>query len=202
MRPPMRLSPVVLLLVFVSIVAPAIATAQPPGGGRGGQIRSPEIAADGTVTFRVRAPNAKEVIVVGFGQKLPMQKDEQGVWTATTDVLKPDIYTYTLLGGRRDVQRPGQPVLQDVLPRRMAEPVPRAGRGGLGSGSGTERHDLAALLHVGRRRRRPRLLRLHAARLRSQPQGTLSRPLPAARAGRRRGRVALGRRGERRSSTT
>ena len=136
MRSPMRLSPVVLLLVFVSIVAPAIATAQPPGGGRGGQIRSPEIAADGTVTFRLRAPNAKEVIVVGFGQKLPMQKDEQGVWTATTGVLKPDIYTYTLLGGRRDVQRPGQPVLQDVLPRWMAEQVSCAGRGGLGSGSG------------------------------------------------------------------
>jgi enterochelin esterase-like enzyme len=93
---PMRLSAVVLLLFFVSIVAPAgTATAQPPGGGRGGPIRSPEVAADGKVTFRLRAPNAKEVIVVGFGQKLPMQKDEQGVWTATTDVLKADIYTYS-----------------------------------------------------------------------------------------------------------
>ena len=33
--------------------------------------------------------------MVGFGQKLPMQRDEQGVWTVTTGVLKPDIYTYS-----------------------------------------------------------------------------------------------------------
>ena len=78
----------------------------------------------------------------------------------------------------------------------MAEPVSCAGRSDLGSGPGTERHDLAPLLHVGRCRRRPRLLRLHAARLRSQPQGALSRPLPAARSGRRRSRVAVGGRGE------
>jgi enterochelin esterase family protein len=52
------------------------------------------VAADGKVTFRLRAPNAKEVAVTGIGQRLAMQKDEQGVWSATTDALKPDIYTY------------------------------------------------------------------------------------------------------------
>jgi enterochelin esterase-like enzyme len=93
----MRLRAIAILLFVASIAAPAATSfAQPPAGGRGGQIRSPEIAADGKVTFRLRAPNAKEVIVVGFGQKLPMQKDEQGVWTATTaEALKPDIYTYS-----------------------------------------------------------------------------------------------------------
>jgi enterochelin esterase-like enzyme len=85
-----------LLLLFISVSA---ASAQPPAAGRGGgpgaaPIRSPEIAADGRVTFRLRAPNAKEVIVVGFGQKLPMQRDEQGVWSATSEPLKPEIYTY------------------------------------------------------------------------------------------------------------
>jgi enterochelin esterase family protein len=51
--------------------------------------------ADGRVTFRLRAPEATQVAVVGIGQRLAMQKDDQGVWSATTDPLKPDIYTYS-----------------------------------------------------------------------------------------------------------
>jgi len=76
---------------------PAPAPASGRGGGRGGAaIVSPEIAPDGRVTFRLRAPNAREVFVTGFGQRLAMTKNEQGVWTATTsDPLKPDIYTYS-----------------------------------------------------------------------------------------------------------
>ena len=77
--------------------APAAAPAPAAGAGRGGARRpSPEIAPDGRVTFRLRAPNAREVFVTGFGQRLAMTKNEQGVWTATTsDPLKPDIYTYS-----------------------------------------------------------------------------------------------------------
>ena len=64
--------------------------------GRGpAPVKSPEIAADGKVTFRLRAPNAKDVAVTGVGQRLAMTKDDQGVWSATTaEALKPDIYTY------------------------------------------------------------------------------------------------------------
>src|SRR4030095_16395401 len=82
------------------VLAPAIAcstllvaqqpAAPPPGApqaaapaGRGGRgappVKSPEIAADGRVTFRLRAPNAKEAAVSMGGKQLPMQKDEQGV---------------------------------------------------------------------------------------------------------------------------
>jgi enterochelin esterase-like enzyme len=57
--------------------------------------RSPEVSADGKVTVRLRAPNAKEVLVNGLGQRLTLQKDEQGVWSATSEALKPDIYTYS-----------------------------------------------------------------------------------------------------------
>ena len=72
-------------------LAAASLWAQP---GRGPTIHSPEVSADGKVTFRVRAPNAKEVAVTGIGQRLVMQKDEQGVWSATTETLQPDLYTY------------------------------------------------------------------------------------------------------------
>jgi enterochelin esterase-like enzyme len=86
-------------LALVMLFSASSVYAQPPAAGRGSQgatpIRSPEIAADGRVTFRLRAPNAKDVILIGFGQKLPMQKDERGVWSVTTaEPLKPDIYTY------------------------------------------------------------------------------------------------------------
>ena len=59
-------------------------------------MRSPEVLADGRVTFRLRAPNAKEVAVNVAGNTLPMQKDEQGVWSATSNVLAPNYYTYSI----------------------------------------------------------------------------------------------------------
>src|SRR6476660_3077340 len=69
----------------------------PRGGGRGAPpVRSPEVN-DGRVTFRLRAPNAKEVAVALAGNRLTMQKDEQGVWSTTTDVLSPDYYTYSIV---------------------------------------------------------------------------------------------------------
>ena len=83
-----------------------LAQAQPPaqpavpgraGGGRGAPaVKSPEVSADGRITFRLRAPNAKEIFVTGLaaGQRLAMQKDEQGVWSVTTDPMQPEMYSY------------------------------------------------------------------------------------------------------------
>jgi len=73
--------------------------AAPAGrGGRGAPpVKSPEIAADGRVTFRLRAPNAKDVALSIGGKQLPMQKDDQGVWALTTDPMTPDIYTYSIV---------------------------------------------------------------------------------------------------------
>ncbi|BCS34250.1 hypothetical protein TBR22_A34790 [Luteitalea sp. TBR-22] len=52
--------------------------------------------ADGRITFRLRAPNATAVAVSRAGApRLPMARDDQGVWTATTAALEPDIYQYT-----------------------------------------------------------------------------------------------------------
>ena len=56
---------------------------------------SRRIAADGRVTFRLRAANANEAVVVLGQTRLPMQKDAQGVWSATSEVLTPDYYSYT-----------------------------------------------------------------------------------------------------------
>jgi len=61
-------------------------------------IVSPEVHPDHSVTFRFRAPNAKEVVLdMEGGKKMPMQKDEQGVWSVTTDPLEPDYYGYSFV---------------------------------------------------------------------------------------------------------
>ena len=75
--------------------------------GRGPAVRSPEVSANGKVTFRLRAPNAKDVAVTGIGQRLPMQKDDQGIWSATTDVLQPDLYTYAFSVDGATLNDPG-----------------------------------------------------------------------------------------------
>jgi len=55
---------------------------------------SPEVLADHRVTFRLRAPNAKEVSVQidGASKPLAMQKQAEGIWSATTEPLAPDYY--------------------------------------------------------------------------------------------------------------
>src|SRR6266481_5631653 len=60
---------------------------------------SPGILADHRVTFRLRAPNAKEVSVQieGASKPLAMQKDDEGVWSGTTDPLAPDYYGYAFI---------------------------------------------------------------------------------------------------------
>ena len=78
--------------------APPAAPVAPAMAGRGpAPVRSPEVGADKRVTFRLRAPNASEVAVAIAGKRLPMKKDEQGIWSLTTDAMAPDIYTYSFV---------------------------------------------------------------------------------------------------------
>jgi enterochelin esterase-like enzyme len=58
---------------------------------------SPEVHADRSVTFRLKAPNAKEVLVRYDLGTNTMQRDEQGIWSTTTEPLDPDIYSYSFL---------------------------------------------------------------------------------------------------------
>jgi enterochelin esterase-like enzyme len=59
-------------------------------------LRSPDVGHDRRVTFRIAAPNAKAVTVAVEGSlPVPMQKDEKGIWTLTTDPLEPDYYGYS-----------------------------------------------------------------------------------------------------------
>lgn len=66
-------------------------------------INSPEVRNDRTVTFRLKAPEAKKVSLAGVhilaalgrGRELmPFVKGADGTWTLTVGPLKPDMYVY------------------------------------------------------------------------------------------------------------
>lgn len=66
-----------------------------------GNIVSPEIANDNSVTFRMFAPNAQKVEIegnflprTGRGGRTAMTKDERGVWSYKTAPLQPEMHTY------------------------------------------------------------------------------------------------------------
>jgi len=55
-----------------------------------------EVDKERRVTFRLKAPEAKDVKLRCEGVKAnAMQKDDQGVWSLTTESLEPDIYVYS-----------------------------------------------------------------------------------------------------------
>ena len=77
---------------------------------------SPEVHADRRVTFRLRDPGAKEVFVSREdGQRLAMQKDEQGVWSVTTDPLEPDFYGYSFIADGVSLLDPVNPLMKPNL---------------------------------------------------------------------------------------
>jgi enterochelin esterase family protein len=68
-------------------------------------LNSPDVRDDRTVTFRLKASAAKEVLLSGAailtalgkpGPGVPFTKGEDGVWTLTVGPLKPDMYAYHL----------------------------------------------------------------------------------------------------------
>jgi enterochelin esterase-like enzyme len=81
---------------------------------------SPEIHGDRRVTFRLFAPKASEVVLMGspgilevIKKPMPLQKDAQGVWSLTVGPLAPGFYTYgyAIDGGLR-MPDPSNPNLE------------------------------------------------------------------------------------------
>ncbi len=76
------------------------ASAPPPpppprrGPAPGFNYRSIEVGPDHKITFRIRAPRASEVSVLGDFGRAKMEKNGEGVWSATVGPLEPDYYTY------------------------------------------------------------------------------------------------------------
>lgn len=99
-----------IIALFMSITAFA---QQNLSFGQGPQPLSPEINSDNTVTFRMAAPDAAKVQITGdflpsqsieteYGTfdiqgTVDMVKGADGIWTYTSDVLKPELYIYNMI---------------------------------------------------------------------------------------------------------
>src|SRR5580658_1444377 len=83
-------------IVSAAALAQTPPAAVPPAAPHVPVLVSPEVAADGHVTFRIYAPNARAVTVNGIRHMpdQPMTKDDIGVWSATVGPLGPDVYSY------------------------------------------------------------------------------------------------------------
>lgn len=87
---------IIASLIMIIAAMPAEISAQQAIWGVP-NIVSPEIGSDRTVTFRLKAPGAQEVRVIGDflpGQNAEMKKDSTGVWTFTSESISPELYRY------------------------------------------------------------------------------------------------------------
>ncbi|HUT21514.1 MAG TPA: alpha/beta hydrolase-fold protein, partial [Anaerolineae bacterium] len=102
---------------------------------RGERLISPEVHADRTVTFRVKAPNSESVLLASGAvmnalgsadNALAFQgKDEGGVWSLTLGPLPPDIYDYVyLIDGVPFADGHNAAVQTGVMPPRSLLVVP------------------------------------------------------------------------------
>lgn len=88
--------------------------------GQRPRVKSPVINADGTVTFNLYAPSAQRVSVSGdfeeiHGKRLDMTKQENGVWTVTTEALNPELYSYSIsVDGQRFIDPGNSYVNRDI----------------------------------------------------------------------------------------
>ena len=101
-------------VLFVSGVCPLAQSQpapQPPA-----PVLSPEVHGNHSITFRLRTPNAKEVLLDLEGAKpVAMQKNDEGVWAVTTAVLEPDFYGYGFIVDGVHLTDPSNPLLKPNL---------------------------------------------------------------------------------------
>ena len=86
------------ILLGFAIVFPSIAIAQ-NAARRPNPIVSPEVKAGGRATFRLRAPQAKEVVLRGQWSKdsLPLTRGEDGVWSLSVEAVPAGVWEYSFV---------------------------------------------------------------------------------------------------------
>ena len=102
-----------LILAVLCLMGMAAKAQQNLSWGQGPQVASPVVNSDGSVTFNLIAPEAQKVQITGDflpPKKIEYQgntydtpgivdlvKNEQGVWSLTSDKLQPELYTYNMI---------------------------------------------------------------------------------------------------------
>jgi enterochelin esterase-like enzyme len=111
----------IAVLTSGCVPAPAAAPAPDP------IVVSPEVHADGRVTFRFYAPHAKGVSLALEGAEPVPMNDDKGVWSVTTPHLAPDIYDYAFVqDGTKTVDRHNPLLKPNLLGAESLVHVPGA----------------------------------------------------------------------------
>ena len=115
-----------VLLLFVAALS-FIATSAQQNLWQKQDVVSPEINKDGSVTFRLFAPEAKQVIVTGDmfdaynSASRDMSRLESGVWEYTTEPLASELYCYWFnVDGSSDVCDPANSYVVRDVGRQMS----------------------------------------------------------------------------------
>jgi enterochelin esterase-like enzyme len=115
-----------ITVLALTLSGMGLAQTPPAGAGRGGRgpqdtLVSPEVHADRTVTFRVRAPHASDVTLTGDWMAVPetptggttqMTKDETGVWSVTSPPLEASMHLYFFTVDGVNIADPVNPKLK------------------------------------------------------------------------------------------
>ena len=123
---------VVAALAAVCIAVPVAARIQGPGA-QGPAVVSPQVNPDRSVTLRVLAPKADEVMVTGEilngAQPLAMARGDDGVWTVTTPPVPVDVYLYAFRIDGVNTPDPRNPWVKLVSGAGLASQVEVPGDG-------------------------------------------------------------------------
>ena len=104
----------ILMIVAFCLTGMATQAQQNLSWGQGPQVASPDVHADNTVTFNLIAPEAQKVQITGDflpskkvvfngatfdapADPVDLVKNDKGVWSFTTEALKPELYTYNMI---------------------------------------------------------------------------------------------------------
>ena len=104
----------ILFFVALCLTGMAAHAQQNLSWGQGPQVASPDVHADNTVTFNLIAPEARKVQITGDflpskkvvfngatfdapADPVDLVKNDKGVWSFTTEALKPELYTYNMI---------------------------------------------------------------------------------------------------------
>ena len=104
----------ILMIVAFCLTGMAAHAQQNLSWGQGPQVASPDVHADNTVTFNLIAPEAQKVQITGDflpskkvvfngatfdapADPVDLVKNDKGVWSFTTEALKPELYTYNMI---------------------------------------------------------------------------------------------------------
>lgn len=107
----------VLCILFLIGVQTPLALSQ-----RRAPVRSPEIEADGKVTFRLQAPEATAVDVVGQWPDgvAPLEKSENGIWQVTVASIPAGVWEYSLRVDGLSMIDPGNPAIKPMRSPRTS----------------------------------------------------------------------------------